>query len=203
MNADTLHRASQFLSALDADWAAHIARVGPCLHAAKPTRDPYEALVRAIAYQQLHARAAEAILGRLLALYPGQAFPSPAQLLATAPEALRACGFSARKLQTLHGIAAATESGLVPGYAEAMAMDDEALIARLVSLRGVGRWTVEMLLIYTLERLDILPADDFGVCEGYRRLKGLAARPTARQMSALAQAWSPHRTVAAWYLWRV
>lgn len=203
MNADALHRASQFLSALDADWAAHIARVGPCLHAAKPTRDPYEALVRAIAYQQLHARAAEAILGRLLALYPGQAFPSPVQLLATAPEALRACGFSARKLQTLHGIAAATESGLVPGYAEAMAMDDEALIARLVSLRGVGRWTVEMLLIYTLERLDILPADDFGVCEGYRRLKGLAARPTARQMSALAQAWSPHRTVAAWYLWRV
>ena len=195
--------ATRYLAALDPDWSRHIAATGPCLHQATPGREPYEALVRAIAYQQLHARAAEAILGRLLALYPGQAFPSPAQLLATAPEALRACGFSARKLQTLHGIAAATESGLVPGYAEAMAMDDEALIARLVSLRGVGRWTVEMLLIYTLERLDILPADDFGVCEGYRRLKGLAARPTARQMSALAQAWSPHRTVAAWYLWRV
>src|SRR3546814_9970009 len=81
-------------------------------------------------------------------------------------------------------------------------MDDEALIERLITLRGVGRWTVEMLLIYSLERPDILPADDFGVREGYRRPKGLDVQPTRKQMVGIGQAWSPHRTVAAWYLWR-
>jgi DNA-3-methyladenine glycosylase II len=116
---------------------------------------------------------------------------------------LRNCGFSASKIATLQGIAQATLDGVVPDYASARAMEDEALIERLVSLRGVGRWTVEMLLIYSLERPDILPADDFGVREGYRRLKGLGAQPNRRQMAAIGQAWSPYRTVAAWYLWRV
>lgn len=196
-------RARQFLAALDDDWARHVAAIGPCLHEPKPTRDPYEALVRAIAYQQLHVRAGDAIVGRLLALFPGQPFPSAAHLLASDGDALRRCGFSASKVATIQGIADATLSGIVPDYPTAQAMDDETLIARLTPLRGVGRWTVEMLLIYTLERPDILPADDFGVRDGYRRLKGLEQTPTRRQMLELGQAWSPYRTVAAWYLWRV
>ncbi len=196
-------RARQFLAALDDDWARHVAAIGPCLHEPKPTRDPYEALVRAIAYQQLHVRAGDAIVGRLLALFPGQPFPSAAQLLASDGDALRRCGFSASKVATIRGIADATLSGVVPDYPTAQAMDDETLIARLTPLRGVGRWTVEMLLIYPLERPDILPADDFGVRDGYRRLKGLEQTPTRRQMLELGQAWSPYRTVAAWYLWRV
>lgn len=191
------------LAALDPQWAAHIEAIGPCLHQPKPTRDPYQALVRAIAYQQLHAKAGDAILGRFLALYPGSAFPSPEQVLATSPEQLRACGFSASKLATIQGIARARLDGLVPDYQQALMLEDEALIERLVSLRGVGRWTVEMLLIYTLERMDILPADDFGVREGYRRLQGLQGQPTRRQMIDLGKPWSPYRTVAAWYLWRV
>ncbi|AJO78167.1 DNA-3-methyladenine glycosylase [Pseudomonas sp. MRSN 12121] len=196
-------QARAFLAGRDADWARHVAAVGPCLHQAKPTREPYEALVRAIAYQQLHARAGDAILGRFLGLYGSGAFPSPAQILASDIEQLRACGFSASKIVTLRGIAEATLSGVVPDYATALAMDDEALIERLTRLRGIGRWTVEMLLIYSLERLDILPADDFGVREGYRRLKGLAQQPTRKQMIEIGQAWRPYRTVAAWYLWRV
>ncbi|AKA24977.1 DNA-3-methyladenine glycosylase family protein [Pseudomonas chlororaphis] len=196
-------QARAFLAGLDADWARHVAAVGPCLHQAKPTREPYEALVRAIAYQQLHARAGDAILGRFLGLYGSGAFPSPAQILASDVEQLRACGFSASKIVTLRGIAEATLSGVVPDYATALAMDDEALIERLTRLRGIGRWTVEMLLIYSLERLDILPADDFGVREGYRRLKGLAQQPTRKQMIEIGQALRPYRTVAAWYLWRV
>ncbi|MGF6591772.1 DNA-3-methyladenine glycosylase family protein [Pseudomonas sp. 2835] len=191
------------LAALDPQWAAHIEAVGPCLHQPKPTRDPYQALVRAIAYQQLHAKAGDAILARFLALYPGSTFPSPEQVLATTPEQLRACGFSASKLATIQGIARARLDGLVPDYQQALMLEDEALIERLVSLRGVGRWTVEMLLIYTLERMDILPADDFGVREGYRRLQGLPEQPTRRQMIDLGKSWSPYRTVAAWYLWRV
>jgi DNA-3-methyladenine glycosylase II len=116
---------------------------------------------------------------------------------------MRGCGFSASKIATIQGIAQATLDGLVPDYATALAMDDEALIERLITLRGVGRWTVEMLLIYSLERPDILPADDFGVREGYRRLKGLEQQPSRKQMIDIGLAWSPYRTVAAWYLWRV
>ncbi|VVN82351.1 DNA-3-methyladenine glycosylase family protein [Pseudomonas fluorescens] len=200
---DTYLHASAFLASIDEDWARHIAAIGPCLHQPKPARDPWEALVRAITYQQLHARAGDAILGRLLALFPQQDFPSAEQLLATEFDVLRACGFSASKIATIQGVAQAALNDVVPDYPSALQMDDEALIERLTSLRGVGRWTVEMLLIYSLERSDILPADDFGVRDGYRRLKGLEQQPTRKQMIDLGQPWSPYRTVAAWYLWRV
>lgn len=195
--------ATEFLARLDDDWARHVAAVGPCLHAARPAREPYEALVRAVAYQQLHAKAGDAILARLLALYPDTAFPSPWQILATDSAALRGCGFSAAKLATIQGIAQAALDGVVPARAEALGMPDEALIERLSALRGVGRWTVEMLLIYTLERSDVLPAADFGVRDAYRRLKQLEKTPTPRQMADIGRAWSPHRTAAAWYLWRL
>lgn len=202
LSPEAYREATQHLAALDPDWSRHIAAIGPCLHQATPGREPYEALVRAIAYQQLHARAAEAILGRLLALFPADDFPQPEQLLAVTPETLRACGFSASKLETVQGIAQATLEGLVPTREQALTMADEALIERLVALRGVGRWTVEMLLIYSLGRSDILPVDDFGVREGYRRLKGLEKAPTPAQLRSLGGAWRPFRTVAAWYLWR-
>lgn len=195
--------ASEFLAALDDDWQRQIGAVGPCLHQPHPARDPYESLVRAIAYQQLHAKAGDAIVGRLIGLFPGQSFPRPEQIFATDFEHLRGCGFSAGKVATIQGIARATLDGVVPDYASAFAMEDEALIERLVSLRGIGRWTVEMLLIYSLERIDILPADDFGVREGYRRLKKLEKQPSRKQMIDIGQAWSPFRTVAAWYLWRM
>ncbi|RJS17036.1 DNA-3-methyladenine glycosylase 2 family protein [Corallococcus sp. H22C18031201] len=207
MNADlspeTLRHATQFLSCVDEDWSRHVATVGPCRFEAKPTREPYEALVRAIAYQQLHRKAGDAILGRWLALYSGATFPSAEQILATRDEEHRACGFSAAKLATIRGIAQATLDGTVPALAEARSMSDEALIERLTPLRGVGRWTVEMLLIYSLERSDILPISDLGVREGYRRLKRLDEPPTPRRMREFGAAWSPYRTVAAWYLWRL
>ncbi|ABB08525.1 DNA-3-methyladenine glycosylase family protein [Burkholderia lata] len=196
-------KAAQFLSDFDKDWASHIAKIGPCRHEAKPAREPYEALVRAIAYQQLHAKAGDAILGRLLALYPGTDFPAPEQLLSTDPALQRACGFSATKLATIRSIAQATVDEIVPSLDEARRLPDATLIERLITLRGVGRWTVEMFLIYSLERSDILPVDDFGVREGYGRLKGLEKAPTPRQMRDIGEAWSPYRTVAAWYLWRL
>lgn len=196
-------QAAEFLSRLDEDWARHIAAVGPCRHEAKPAREPYEALVRAIAYQQLHAKAGDAILGRLLALYPGVSFPAPEQLLASESQLQRACGFSAAKLATIRGIAQATIEGVIPSLEEVRRLPDAQLMERLISLRGVGRWTVEMFMIYSLERPDILPVDDLGVREGYRRLKGLEKAPAPRQMRDIGEAWSPFRTVAAWYLWRL
>ena len=194
--------ATDYLAKLDADWAQLIALVGPCSFTPKPAREPYEALIRAVAYQQLHAKAGDAILNRLLSIY-GHEFPSPHQLFSTSFEALRACGFSAKKIETISGIASAALTGIVPTRTQADLMTDEDLIARLVTLKGIGRWTVEMLLIFTLERMDVLPADDFGVAHGYQRLKKLATAPKRKELSEIAQAWSPHRTIASWYLWRV
>lgn len=194
--------ATDFLRNIDADWAALITAVGPCGFESRPEREPFEALVRAVAYQQLHGKAGDAIIRRFMDIYGGKA-PTPAELLKTDFDTLRACGFSARKIETIQGIAKGALSGLVPSRAEADAMPDEELINRLVALKGIGRWTVEMLLIFTLERHDILPVDDLGVVEGYKRLKKLEHAPNRKEIAAIGQAWSPYRTIASWYLWRV
>lgn len=195
--------AERHLAALDADWARLVADVGPCEHLPRPAIEPYQELIRAIAHQQLHAKAADAILARFRELYPEGRFPKPEQVLATPSQALRACGFSARKIETLRAIAEGALTGLVPGREAAAGMSDDELIARLTGIRGIGRWTVEMLLIFAFARMDILPVDDFGVREGYKRLKGLEKAPTPKTLAAIGQAWSPYRTVASWYLWRV
>lgn len=194
--------ATHFLSAIDADWTKLIETIGACSLDLRLEREPYEALVRAVAHQQLHGKAAEAILGRLKVL-SGGLIPTPQQMLALDFDTLRSCGFSGSKIATIKGIAEGALAGLVPPLAEAENMSDEELITRLVSLRGIGRWTVEMLLIFTLARQDILPVDDFAVREGYRRLKTLDKAPTPKALKLLGEAWSPYRTIAAWYLWRV
>jgi DNA-3-methyladenine glycosylase II len=191
-----------FLRNLDDDWAGLVAHVGPCLHDPKAAREPYEALVRAIGYQQLTAKAGDAIIARLKALYPDTTFPTPETIMVAEFDALRACGFSATKVATIKAIAEGALSGLIPPHNVAGTMDDEELIARVVTIKGIGRWTVEMLLMYSLERMDILPADDFGVREGYRALKSLPEQPKPNALREIGKAWAPHRTVAAWYLWR-
>ena len=178
-----------------------IRRVGPCGLVVTP-REPYEALVHAISHQQLHARAADAILARFVALYPGQAFPPPEAVLATEEAAMRACGLSGSKVAAIRDIAAHALRGTIPTAADAVGLDDAALIERLVVIRGVGRWTVEMLLIFTLGRPDVLPVDDFGIREGWRLLQALQTQPRPRDLAAIGQAWAPFRSTAAWYLWR-
>jgi len=179
-----------------------IARLGPPQLVVERERSPYEALVRAIAHQQLHGRAAQAILGRFVALYPGVPFPAPELVLATADDILRGTGFSQGKIAAIRDICARTLDGTVPSRRAASRLADEALIERLTTIRGVGRWTVEMLLMWTLGRPDVLPVDDFGVREGYRVLHGLEAQPKPRALAELGRAWSPWRSTAAWYLWR-
>ncbi|MUZ75825.1 DNA-3-methyladenine glycosylase 2 family protein [Agrobacterium vitis] len=192
-----------FLSSHDDDWTRLIELVGPCRHDPKAEREPYEALVRAVAYQQLTARAGDAIIGRLKALFKDRDFPTPKDLIDADVGSLRTCGFSASKVATLKAIAEGTVEGLIPSLDIAATMDDQALIDRMLVIKGIGRWTIEMLLIYSLERMDVLPVDDFGVREGYRVLKSLPEQPKPKQLRELSRAWSPHRTVAAWYLWRV
>jgi len=186
----------------DSRFAGLIRRVGPPRLGIERGRSPYEALTRAIAHQQLHGRAAEAILGRFVALYPDQAFPAPELVLATEEALLRGCGFSGSKIASIRAIAAGALDGTVPTRRASTRLTDDALIERLTTLRGVGRWTVEMLLIFTLGRPDVLPVDDFGVREGYRVLHGLDAQPKPRALAELGLAWAPYRSIAAWYLWR-
>lgn len=179
-----------------------IRTIGPCTLAPDGKRAPFESLVRAVAHQQLHGTAAEAILGRFRALFPGRRFPS-ARLLATVDDdALRGCGFSRGKIAALRDIAAKTIDGTVPGPRRISDLSDEEIIARLTQVRGVGRWTVEMLLIFKLGRPDVLPADDFGVRNGFRIAFSLSAMPTPKELLAYGQRWRPHATTAAWYLWR-
>jgi len=183
-------------------FAALIQRVGPPGLRVERGRGLYEALVRAIAHQQLHGKAAEAILGRFRALYPDEIFPAPDQVLETRDEVLRGCGFSAAKLAAIRDICAKTLDGTVPTRRQATRLPDDVLIERLTTIRGVGRWTVEMLLIFTLGRPDVLPVDDFGVREGYRVLYELETQPKPRALAELAQPWAPHRSMATWYLYR-
>ncbi|WP_236020389.1 DNA-3-methyladenine glycosylase family protein [Sabulicella rubraurantiaca] len=178
-----------------------IKRIGPCALVPQQ-REPYEALVRAIAHQQVHGRAAEAMLNRLLALHPGEAFPPPRFVLDLPAEALRGCGFSGSKVGAIRDIAEKSVGGLVPTLEEAARLPDEALIERLVAIRGVGRWTVEMLLIFTLGRPDVLPVDDFGVREGWKILTKAETQPKPKELAAIGAAWGPWRSIAAWYLWR-
>ncbi len=194
--------ATRYLVSSDSAWSELIPRVGPCGLTSMPERSPYEALLRTIAYQQLHARAASAILKRFIDLYPASSFPSPQQVLATNDSKLRESGFSYAKIATIRGIAEKTIKGIVPSLSEAHELSDAELIGRLTSLRGVGQWTVEMLMIFTLERPDVLPVDDFGVREGWRLMKSLNKQPTPRQMRDIGQHWSPYRSTATWYLWQ-
>lgn len=175
---------------------------GPCGLVPESRRSPFEALVNAVAHQQLHGKAAETILGRFRALFAPARFPTAARLAEVTDEALRGCGFSRAKTAALRDIAEKTLSGVVPTSRAIARMTDEEIIERLTTVRGVGRWTAEMLLIFKLGRPDVLPADDFGVRNGMRVAFALPAMPTPKEVLELGERWRPHATTAAWYLWR-
>jgi DNA-3-methyladenine glycosylase II len=180
-----------------------ISAVGPCELSPAWQRSPFESLVRAVSHQQLQGKAAEAILGRFLALFAPRPFPTPADILALDQAVLRAVGLSRSKILAFRDIAAKAAEGIVPTREEAEALSDAELISRLVPLRGVGQWTVEMLLIFSLGRLDVFPLDDFGARKGLKIAFGLGTMPSKREMVTLTECWRPYRSIGTWYLWRV
>lgn len=182
-------------------FAALIERVGPRVYQPDEMGSPYARLLRSIAHQQLNGRAAETIFGRFRALFPGHDIPPPELVLARPEADLRAAGLSFNKIAAMRDIAAMRLDGVVPDPAEAEALSDDMLIERLVTIRGVGRWTVEMMLM-AMGRPDVLPVDDFGVREGYRLLHGMDAQPKPKALAEIGRAWAPYRSTAAWYLWR-
>lgn len=164
-------------------------------------RDPYESLVRSIAHQQLTGKAAETIIKRLLALFPKDPFPPAARLRKLAPEKLRACGYSASKTRSILEIAQASHCGQLPNRREIAQLNNEEIIERLIPIYGVGRWTVEMLLIFQLGRLDVWPVNDFGVRKGFQTWKGLRDIPKSKEMRELGTRFAPHASIVALYLW--
>jgi 3-methyladenine DNA glycosylase/8-oxoguanine DNA glycosylase len=189
------------LSDRDAKLGALIAKVGPLALVTEETRSTFEALAKAIVYQQLHGKAAATIFARVGALHPRGRL-RPESLLALEETALRGAGLSRNKMLALRDLATRTLAGTVPDVPRLHAMSDEDIVEQLAAVRGIGRWTVQMLLIFRLGRPDVLPVDDFGVRHGFNLAYRKRALPTPKELARYGERWRPYRTVASWYLWR-
>jgi DNA-3-methyladenine glycosylase II len=174
---------------------------GICTLTPEKRRSPFQSLVMAVAHQQLNGTAANTILGRFKKLFPGKKFPKPEDLAKVTDGQIRAAGFSFAKIKSIRDISEKTLSGVIPTSREIVKLSDDEIVARLTAVRGVGRWTVEMLLIFQLGRLDVLPAADFGVRSGFRHAYKKREMPTVKELLAHGEKWKPHRTTAAWFLW--
>lgn len=190
------------LSGVDSNMGGLIRAVGPCGLVLEAECHPFEALAEAVAYQQLHAAAARNIVARFVSNVGNGSFPTPRAVLAASDEAMRAVGFSASKTAALRDLATKTIEGVVPDRDTLVRLEDAEIIARLTEVRGIGRWTVEMMLMFHLGRPDILPIDDFGVRAGFQFAYGLRKMPAPKALAAYGERWGPFRSAAAWYLWR-
>jgi DNA-3-methyladenine glycosylase II len=197
------------LRARDKKLAALIHRVGPFTLRLDNSPSPFESLLESILYQQLHGKAAAAIHARVRAFFSGD--PTPEQILSTPDEPLRAAGVSINKVKALRDLAARTIDGTVPGHAAILKLSDAEIVERLTEVRGIGPWTVEMLLIFRMGRPDVLPVTDYGIRKGYLLTFGRVPKTRAIESADLpkpdvitkrARLWSPFRSVASWYLWR-
>jgi O-6-methylguanine DNA methyltransferase len=178
-----------------------IDEIGPFRMRLRPAQSVFVALSRAIAYQQLNGKAAAAIFARVCGLFP-RGIPTPERMLRMPEEMLRGAGLSRTKLLSLRDLAQRAVDGRLPTLAEIESMPDETVIERLSEVRGIGRWTAEMLLMFRLGRPDVLPVDDYGVRKGFS-LAYNCELPTPRELAAYGARWKPYRTVASWYFWRV
>ena len=180
-----------------------IDRVGPCTLAPQRTASVFAALLEAIVFQQLHGKAAATIHGRVLALVPSsRSGPRAEDVLRVSDADLRGAGLSQAKLRAVRDLAQRTVDGSVPTLAQLRRMDDGSVIDALTQVRGVGRWTAEMFLMFRLGRPDVLALDDFGIRKGYQRAFRLADPPARETVAARGERWRPYRSVASWYLWR-
>ena len=194
--------AAEQLSRADKKLARVIKQVGP--YALKPRRgvQPWQALVRSVAFQQLNGNAAQTIFNRFLALFPDAKFPTPQQIVRTPDAQLRSAGLSGAKSAAIKDIATKTIAGVVPDRRVIAKLSDAEIIERLTTIRGVGPWTVEMLLMFMLGRPDVLPVTDYGVRNGFAVVHGLKEFPSPKELFAYGERWRPYRSAAAWYLWR-
>src|SRR5215213_2499205 len=190
------------LATVDEQLASLMRLVGPFNMPIRSMSNPFEALARNIVYQQLHGTAAAAIHARLLALFKRKSRLSPRDILAAPEEELRGAGLSRAKVAALKDLSEKSLAGVVPGLARLEKMGDEEIVERLSTVRGIGRWTVEMLLIFRLGRPDVLPVGDFAVRKGFGLAYRMGRFPAPKELALYGERWRPFRTVASWYLWR-
>ena len=196
-----MHRTSvSYLKRADPVLARVIERVGPCRFEPRAKGTHFHALLRSIVYQQLSGKAAGTILDRVLSLYGGR-YPRPAQLIETTDDALRQAGLSRQKLAYLRDLAAKVDTGEVP-LARVRRLADEEIITHLTHVKGIGRWTAQMFLMFRLGRPDVLPELDLGIQTAIQRAYDLPKRPAPRDVLRIGAPWRPHATIASWYLWR-
>ena len=193
--------AVKHLAKADPVLAKLMKRAGPFALQTRHLHNPFEALARNIVFQQLHGSAAEAIHGRVVGLFGGKRL-RPQDILEAPEETLRGVGLSGAKTAALKDLAAKTLDGTVPTLARLKRMDDEEIVERLTRVRGIGRWTVEMLLMFRLGRPDVLPVGDFAVRKGFMVAYGLDEMPKPKAIELHAAVWRPYRSVASWYMWR-
>jgi DNA-3-methyladenine glycosylase II len=165
-------------------------------------QSPYEALLEAIAYQSISGKAAATIFGRVKALSGSGGIPAPKEMIKLRPQSLRKAGLSGAKVLAMKDLAQKTIDGVVPSLEESEKLSDEELVKRLISVRGIGAWTVEMFLIFRLGRPDVLPIHDLGVQKGWSVAYGKKHKPSPKELLAFGERWRPYRTVASWYMWR-
>jgi DNA-3-methyladenine glycosylase II len=190
------------LSKADAVLAGVIRAAGPYTMNADLSCPLFQSLARAITFQQLNGVAASTIFKRFIAACGPEPFPAPKTVVAMPEVKLRAAGLSFAKIAALKDLAAKTIDGIVPDSKTLTSLENEAIIERLTQVRGIGRWTVEMMLMFQLGRPDILPVDDFGVRAGFQKAYGLRKMPAPKALAAYGERWAPHRSAAAWYMWR-
>ena len=193
-------KARLYLMKADPTLGRIIKKIGPCkLHAVAP-RDPFEALAMSIASQQLSTKAADTIFRRFCDLFPPDRRPTPDRVMTMTDEEIRACGFSRPKVGFIKDLAGHVLDGRLDLAGLKKHPDDEVM-RQLVAVKGIGRWTAEIFLMFRLGRPDIFPADDLGLMNAVHRAYKLRKRPDAKRLRKLGEAWKPHRSVAAWYLW--
>lgn len=194
--------ATAHLLGCDKTLARMIRRVGPFALKIERPASPFESLFKAIVYQQLNGKAAGTIFGRVKDLFPNPKKPTPEALLKLNDKPLRGAGLSQNKLLALRDLATKTVDGTVPTLRKLRGMSDAEIVERLTAVRGVGVWTVEMLLMFRLGRPDVLPVGDFGVRNGFRLTYGLPEMPQPKELLEHGERWRPFRSVASWYMWR-
>lgn len=198
-----LRAAERRLKEVDSTLGQVVEHVGPCGLERTARFEPFSALLNSIAHQQLNGTAAQTIVGRVRERFAGGAWPTAEVMVKARLPAMRSCGLSRAKALAIRDLAAKVLDGTVPPARTLHRMDDEAIIERLTQVRGIGRWTVEMMLMFRLGRLDVLPVDDFGVRKGFSTLFGRRQLVDKEALEAHGARWRPYRTVASWYLWRV
>ena len=194
--------ASDFLSKIDYDWEILIKKIGVFSPKISHDLEPYQSLIKSVIFQQLHPKAGSAIFKRFLLIFNNE-FPDDKSILEKSSIEIKSCGLSQNKLLTILEVASQSANKKLPTSLEIEKIQDDEIIKLFTSIKGIGEWTAQMLLIFNLGRLDIMPHNDLAIRRNYQKLKRLTNPLTPKEIIEISAAWSPYRSIASWYLWRV